>query len=145
MRKPLLFVVCLAFLVATAGSALAYAQFAPVTGTAGILEKPGYTPEGYGPYAITDEATGAYYVVDGGSEYLDSSVGKRVIVYGVGLEGYYPPVLNLEMSYEAPLDEQPDPDLPAYGICTDELRKKAPEADLEYCTFTVLPETELSD
>src|ERR671916_644470 len=140
MRNPILLVAVLLLLLASAGSALAQ-QEPTITGAAGVLERPGYSSEGYGPHAITDEATGIRYIVDGGWEYLDSSVGYRVIVYGPVLEGYDPPVLSLEMSHLAPAGEQPDPDLLAYGICTEELRQEAPEADLEYCTFTIPPET----
>ena len=113
-------VAVLVVLLASAGIALAQEE-SEVVDVAGILEKPGYTPEGYGPYAITDEATGVRYVVDyvyGGDlcvgtvlswEYLDSSVGYRNIVYGPVLEGYDPTVLSLEMLSYAPAGEQPYP------------------------------------
>lgn len=143
MRNPILLVAVLVVLLASAGIALAQEEPA-ITGVAGVLERPGYTSDGYGPYAITDEATGASYVVDGGWEYLDSSVGYRVIVYGPVLEGYDPPVLRQEMTYHAPAGEQPDQDLLDYGICTKELRQNAPEADLNYCTATVYLEAEPS-
>ena len=120
MRNPVLLVAVLVMLLASAGIALAQEE-SEVVGVAGILEKPGYTPEGYGPYAIKDEATGLRYVVDYSTdrslcvgtvlswESLDSSVGYRHILYGPVLEGYDPPVLSLEMLSYAPAGEQPYP------------------------------------
>ncbi len=130
MRNSILLVAVLMVLLASAGIALAQEE-SEVLAVAGILEKPGYTPEGYGPYAITDEATGVRYVVDtdlsgpicvapepywqnkpedGIWEYLDSHVGYRNIVYGPILEGYDPPVFSLVLLHHAPAGEQPDPD-----------------------------------
>ena len=110
-------------LLVSAGSALAQEEPTFIS-VAGILEKPGYTPEGYGPYAITDETTGVRYVVDyvyyDGDlcvgpvlswEYLDSSVGYRHIVSGLVLEGYDAPVLSLEMLSYAPAGYPPYPDV----------------------------------
>ena len=127
MRNPILLVAVLVTLLASAGIALTQEESEGI-GVAGILEKPGYTPEGYGPYAITDEATGVRYVVDYNTDRSlclrpselpteeiwenapDSSVGYRSIVYGPVLEGYNPPVLSLEILQDAPAGEQPDPD-----------------------------------
>jgi hypothetical protein len=107
-----------------------------LSAAAGILEKPGTTSEGFGPYAITDEASGIYYVLESAGPYLDSYLGQRVITYGRIREGYDPPVLRLEMLDPTP-DEQPDPDLLRYGYCTAALQLGAPEAYERYCTFTI--------
>jgi hypothetical protein len=104
-----------------------------LTAAAGILEKPGTTPEGFGPYAITDEASGVYYVLEGGSLTLDNYLGQRIITYGRIREGYDPPVLSLEMLDGPTIDEQPDPDLLRYGYCTAALQLQAPDAYERYC------------
>jgi hypothetical protein len=108
-----------------------------LTAAAGILENPGATPEGFGPYAMTDEASGVYYVLEGGS-WLDDFVGQRVIAYGRLRDGYDPPVLSLEtLHHPTTTDEQPDPDLLRYGSCTAALQLEAPDAYTQYCTATV--------
>ena len=95
---------------------------------AGILKEPGYTPEGHGPYAITDETTGVRYHVSRPNEYImDGLVGTRVIVYGWVLEGYDPPVLAYWWADEASAGEQPDPTyVQAAGLCNELLQTTPP-------------------
>ena len=136
MRNSILLVAVLVALLAATGSALAQEEPAITpsqdelegVGVTGILEKPGYTPEGHGPYAITDETTGVRYHVANPSEYImDGLVGGRVIVYGWVLEGYDPPVLAYWWADEASAGEQPDPFyLQLAGLCY-EWHQKTPE------------------
>ena len=137
MRNSILLVAVLVALLASMGSALAQEEPAITPsqeeskgiGVAGILEKPGYTPEGYGPYAITDEATGVRYHVIHPSEYIMGGlVGTRVIVYGWVLEGYDPPVLAYWWTQEASAGEQPDPIyVQAAGLCNESLQTNPEE------------------
>lgn len=109
-----------------------------LTAAVGILDKPGATAERFGPYVITDEASGVYYVLEASD--LDGFVGQRIIAYGRMRDGYDPPVLSLETLHPATVDQQPDPDLLRYGLCTAALQLEAPDAYNQYCTMTVYPD-----
>ena len=149
MRNSILLVAVLVALLAVTGSALAQEEPAITpsqeelegVGVPGILEKPGYTPEGYGPYAITDEATGVRYHVSRPNEYImDGLVGTRVIVYGWVLEGYDPPVLVYWWTQEASAGEQPDPSyVQTAGLCYELLQTNPPDGVADGVTYTTHP------
>ena len=80
-----------------------------VTAT-GAMERQGITTYQYGTHTVTDEGSGAFYVLSSEVVDLDAYAGQRVAVYGTLVPGYEsgqveggPPLLDVTWVEPAPL------------------------------------------
>jgi hypothetical protein len=79
-------VVLATVVIAMALAAPALAQES-VTAT-GTMESQGFTTYQYGTHVVTDEGSGAFYVLSSDVVDLDAYAGQRVTVYGTLVPGY---------------------------------------------------------
>lgn len=76
----------------------------------GAVERLDITSYQYGTHAVTDEASGAFYVLNSDVVDLDAYTGQRVTVYGTLVPGYEygqveggPPLVDVTWVESAPL------------------------------------------
>jgi len=100
--------VVVAVMVALAAAAPVMAQESVVT--TGAMERLDITSYQYGTHAITDEPSGAFYVLSSDVVDLDAYAGQRVTVYGTLVPGYEsgqieggPPLVYVTEVVPAPL------------------------------------------
>ena len=100
--------VVVAAMVALAAAAPVMAQESVVA--TGAMERLDITSYQYGTHAITDEPSGAFYVLSSDVVDLDAYVGQRVTVYGTLVPGYEsgqieggPPLVYVTEVVPAPL------------------------------------------
>jgi starvation-inducible outer membrane lipoprotein len=100
--------VVVAVMVALATAAPVMAQESVVA--TGTMERLDITSYQYGSHAITDEASGAFYVLNSDVVDLDAYDGQRVTVYGTLVPGYEsgqveggPPLVYVTEVVPAPL------------------------------------------
>jgi len=101
----------LAVLVMVVAMALAAPALAQESVTAtGAMEGLGITTFQYGTHAVTDEASGAFYVLSSDVVDLETYTGQRATVYGTLVPGYEygqveggPPLVDVTWVEPAPL------------------------------------------
>jgi len=106
MKRLAVLMMVVAMTMALTGPALAQES---VTAT-GAMERLGITTYQYGTHAVTDEASGAFYVLSSDVVDLDAYTGQRVTVYGTLVPGYEygqveggPPLVDVTWVEPAPL------------------------------------------
>ena len=100
----------LAVLVAMALALTAPALAQESVTATGAMERLGFTTYQYDTHAVTDEASGAFYVLSSEVLDLDAYTGQRVTVYGTLVPGYEygqieggPPLVDVTWVEPAPL------------------------------------------
>ena len=106
MKRLVVLTVMVAMAMSLATPALAQESVAAT----GAMERLGITTYQYGTHAITDEASGAFYVLSSEVLDLDAYAGQRVTVYGTLVPGYEygqieggPPLVDVTWVEPAPL------------------------------------------